>query len=82
MFVFGQNCFIRAKMVVNGQKWLYSGKKFRIRAQVDEFVKSGCSWAKVVVFKQKWLYSGKAVVFGKSFHIRRKVDVFGKSCFN
>ena len=42
---FGQNSFIRAKLlylgkvVVFGQKWLYLGK-------------SGCIWAKVVVFWQ------------------------------
>ena len=40
------------KVVVIGQKNLYSGK-------------SGCIWARVVLFAQKRLYSGKVVVFGQ-----------------
>ena len=56
--VFGQSSCIRqggciwaklfysGKVVVLGQKWLYS-------------VKSGCIRAKVVVLGQTWLYSGK-----------------------
>ena len=40
------------KVVVFGQKWMYSGK-------------SGCIRAKVVVFRQKWLYSVKLVLFGQ-----------------
>ena len=49
--LFGQSCCNRqsscilAKVVVFGQKRLYSGK-------------SGCFWAKDVLFWQKWLYSG------------------------
>ena len=63
--VFRQSICIREKMVVFGQKWLYSGK-------------SGCICAKVFVFGQKWLnlgnsgcirtkylYSGKMIVFGQ-----------------
>ena len=38
------------KVVVFGQKLLYSGH-------------SGCIRAKVVVFKKKWLYSGNVAVF-------------------
>ena len=38
------------KVVVFGQKLLYSGY-------------SGCIRAKVVVFKKKWLYSGNVAVF-------------------
>ena len=34
-----------------GHKWLYSGKKFSIRAEV-------------VLFGQKWLYLGNVVVIG------------------
>ena len=51
MVVFGQGGCIRVKVVIFGQKMLYSGK-------------SGCIRAKVVVFGQRWLYSGKLVVFG------------------
>ena len=46
MVVFGQNGFIRAKVVVFRQKWLYSGKMVLF------------GQAKVVVFRQKWLCSG------------------------
>ena len=55
MAVLGQNCYIRAKVALFGQKWLIreSGSN---RAQV---VFSG----KFVVFGQKCLYSGKVVVF-------------------
>ena len=42
---------ILGKVVVFGQKWMYSGK-------------SGCFREKVFVFGQKCLYSGKVVVFG------------------
>ena len=51
-FVFGQSDCIRAKLVVFGEKLLYSGKRGSIRG-------------KVVVFRQKWLYSSKVVVFGQ-----------------
>ena len=43
MVEFGQSGSIRAKVVVIGQKWLYSGK-------------SGFILAKVVVIAQNWLY--------------------------
>ena len=46
----GKSGCIRIKVVVFGQKWLYSGK----------VVVNG----KVVVLVQKLLYSGKVVVFG------------------
>ena len=49
---FGQSGCLRAKVVVLGQMWFYSGK-------------SGCIRAKVVVFGQTWLYFGKVVVFGQ-----------------
>ena len=51
-FVIGQSDCIRAKVVVLGEKLLYSGKRGSIRG-------------KVVVFRQKWLYSSKVVVFGQ-----------------
>ena len=51
MVVLGQKGCIRAKLVVFGQNWLYSGK-------------TGCIRAKVVALGQKRLYSGKVVVFG------------------
>ena len=47
MNVFGQNCSIRANVVVFGQELLYSGISGIIRAIV-------------VLFGQKWLYSGKS----------------------
>ena len=49
MAVLGQNCCIRAKVALFGQKWL-------IR-------ESGSNRAQVLVFGQKCLYSGKVVVF-------------------
>ena len=58
-------------MVVFGQKWLYSGKKYW-----------GLYLGKVVVFGQKWLYSGKVVVFGKKWFYSGKSCfrvVFGQS---
>ena len=45
--VFGQSCCVRKKVVLIGQKWLYSGK-------------SGCNLKNMVLFRQKWLYSGKS----------------------
>ena len=60
------------KVVVFGQKWLYSRYSCCIRSEVVVFgqkwlysSKSGCIRAKVIVFKQKWLYSGNVVVFGQ-----------------
>ena len=64
--VFGQSSLIRAKVVVFGLKWLYSGK-------------SGCIRAKVVVFGQKLLYFGKVVVFVEKLLYSGKVDVFGEN---
>ena len=52
MVVLWQSSFIRAKVVVIGKKWIYSGKSGSIRA-------------KVMFFGQKWLSSGKVVLFGK-----------------
>ena len=49
----GKIGYIRAKVVVFEQNWLYSDK-------VVVFGESGCIRAKEVVFGQKWLYSGKS----------------------
>ena len=74
---------IRAKVVVFGQKWLYSGRVV--------------VFGKVVVLGQKWLYSRNVVVFGQNLFyldkvvlqlskvvvcIRAKVGVFGQSGCN
>ena len=48
MVVFGQSVCTQAKVVVFGQKWLYSGKSGCIRVRC--FLTG-----KVVVFGQKWL---------------------------
>ena len=73
----GKSGCIRTKVVVFGQKWLYSGKSGCIRSnwlysdKVVAFGQGGCIWAKVVVFgkngciRAKWLYFGKVVVFGQ-----------------
>ena len=79
MVVFAQSGCIRVRVVVLGQKRLYSGKSSCIRAKClyrekeVVFGQSGCvvvfrkkllSSGKTVVFWQKWLSSGKLVVFG------------------
>ena len=80
---------IRAKAVVDGQKWLYSGKSGCNREKVVVFEQSGfigakvcfgqnsggCIWTKVVVFGKD---SEKLVVFGKSGCIRAKWLYLGK----
>ena len=53
------------KVVVFGQKRLYSGK-------------SGCIWAKVVIFVQSSCNRADFVVCGQSGCILAKVVVFGK----
>ena len=40
------------KLVVFGEKWLYSGK-------------SGCIGAEVILFGQKWMYSENVVELGQ-----------------
>ena len=52
MYLVKNGC-IRAKVVVFGQKWLYSFK-------VLVFEQSGC-------YRAKCLYSGKVVVFGQKW---------------
>ena len=62
-----------SKVVVFGQKWLYSGKSGCIRVKVVVFGQRPCIRAKVVVVEQKWLYSGKnGSISGKSGCIREK----------
>ena len=71
MAVFGQNCCIRANVVVFGPKWLCSDKSGCYRAKVvllgqsDVFGQGGCIRGKVVVFGQKCLYSDKGILFGQ-----------------
>ena len=62
MVVFRPIGCIRAKVVVFGQKWLYSGK-------------SDCVRAKVVVSGKSGVILPKVVVFGESGSIRAKVVV-------
>ena len=62
------------KVVVFGQKWLFSGKSGVIRAKVVVFRQ------KNVVFGQELLYSGKLVVFGKVVVFGQKCLYSGKSC--
>ena len=45
--MFEQKLLFSGKVVVYGQKWLYSGK-------------SGCFRAKVVIIGKRWLNSGKS----------------------
>ena len=71
MFVFGYCGFIRAKVVVFGQIWLYPGESGCIRIKWFCLGKSCC-------IRAKWLYSGKVVVFGQSGCVREKVVVFGQ----
>ena len=59
----GQSGIIRAKVVVFGQRWVYSGNKGCIRAPLFYL-------GKVVVIGQKFLYSGKLVVIGQFGCIR------------
>ena len=50
MVIRTKNCCIRAKVVVFGEKWQYSGKRGCIRAKVVVFGQSGLIRANVVVF--------------------------------
>ena len=78
------------KVVVFGQKWLYSGKGGCIRAKEILFgqrcsirVKC-CIRAKVVVFGQIgcnwaiWLYSDRVVFFAKKLLYLSKMVIFGQ----
>ena len=72
MVVFGQSCCIRAKVVVLGQKGLFSDESCSIRAKVVVLGQSGCVRANVIVFGQKLLYSGKVVLFWEIYYNRAK----------
>ena len=60
---------IRAKVVVFGKKWLFSGKvvvfghKWLYSIKVVVFGSNWLHSGKVAVSRQKWLCSGKVVVF-------------------
>ena len=51
--IVGQSVFIREKVVVFVQKWLYSCKSGSIRAKDVVFGQRGCIRENVVVFGQK-----------------------------
>ena len=53
VFVFVQNCSIRAKEVAFGQKWLYLGKLVVFGYKLLYSRKTGC-------IRKKWLCSGKS----------------------
>ena len=53
MVVFGKSGCIRGKVIIIGQKWLYSGKNGSILAKKVVFGQGGCILA-------KWLYLGKS----------------------
>ena len=46
MVVIGQNCCIRARIVLIGQKWFSSSKTCSFRAKVVVLGQSGCIMAK------------------------------------
>ena len=86
MVVFGHCGFIRTKVVVIGQIWLYSGESGCIWIKWFCLGKSGC-------IRARWLYSGKVVVLGKKSYsgksscnrekggfILAKDVVIGQSC--
>ena len=61
------------KVVLFGQKWLYSGKSGYDQPKVVVFKQSGCIQAVVVAFgqggfiRENWLYSCKMVLFGQNW---------------
>ena len=59
-----------AKVVVFGQKWLYSVKRDCIRAKVVIF-------GKVVLFRKEWLYLGKIGCIRAKWLYPGKVVVVG-----
>ena len=72
------------RVVVFGQKWLYSGTSGCIRAKVVDFGKMllySCNVSvsgKVVVFRQKSCICANVVLIGQSCGIWAKVVVFGQ----
>ena len=92
MVVFGQSgCILTkelcsGKLVLFGQKWLYSGKSASFRAKNVVFGqkwllsgKSGCIRARIAVFGQKWFYSGKSGCIRAKWCYSGKVVVFGQN---
>ena len=97
MVVLGQSCCIRAgcfnrangciraKVVVFGQKWLYSGKIVCIRAKcfcsgkMIVIEEGGCIWPSIVVAFVALLHLYKVVLFGQSCCIKAKVVGFGQT---
>ena len=69
VFLIEQSGCTRAKVVVLGQKLLYSGK-------------SGCIWTKVVVYGQIGFIRANVVLFGQKLLLSGKVVVFGQSDCN
>ena len=68
----GKTGCIRAKVVVFGQKWLYSGIVIVIGQNWLYSGKSGCN-------RVKWLHSGKVVVFGqKCLYSGKSVSIYAK----
>ena len=64
---------IRAKVVVFGQKWFYSGKNRFIWAKNVYSGRRVCNQSRVVVFEKKLLYLDKVVVFGQNLFYSAKL---------
>ena len=60
--VFGQKWLYSGKVDVSGQKWLYSGKIVVFGQKLMFTGKSGCFRANTTS-RSNWLYSGKVNVF-------------------
>ena len=58
LWLFGKSGCVPGKVVIIGQKWLYSGKNGCILAKKVVFGQGGCILA-------KWLFWVKMVVFGQ-----------------
>ena len=78
MVVFVQSSSVRAKVVVLGQKLLYSGKNGVIWAKLEVFQQGGC-FMESDCFRAKLLFLGKVVVIGQSGCISTQWLYSGKS---
>ena len=67
--VLGQSIFTRAKVVYSAKGGSYRGKVvvFGQKLLYSSKIGCGCFRAKMVEFQQNWLYSGKVVVFGQEY---------------
>ena len=71
MVKFEDSGCIMGKVVIFGQRWLYSskvvvfGQSGCIKAGWMFLIKSGCNREKVIIFRQKLLYSDKLFVLGQ-----------------